>query len=74
MGTPTKVRTVSSEIQGDGKYMVVLAGPSGATKPTGNYCTGSIFHEVDTKKVYAYIEDADEGSEWVEQMTLGGGS
>lgn len=43
------------------------AGLSTDTKPTEGVGTGSLFHEVDTKKVYAF-----NGTEWVEQLTLGG--
>lgn len=43
------------------------AGLSTDTKPTEGVGTGSLFLEVDTKKVYAF-----NGTEWVEQLTLGG--
>ena len=43
-----------------------FAGLSTDSKPTENVATGSLFHEVDTKKIYAF-----NGTEWVEQVTLG---
>lgn len=46
-----------------------FAGPSTATKPTENVCTGSLFHEVNTTKVYAYDESTET---WYEQCALGG--
>ena len=46
-----------------------FAGPSTATKPTENVCTGSLFHETDTTKVYAYDESTET---WYEQCALGG--
>lgn len=46
-----------------------FAGPSTATKPTKNVCTGSFFHEVDTTKVYSYDESTET---WYEQCALGG--
>lgn len=54
----------------NGKQYLEFAGVSGDEKPISGISTGSLFHEVDTKKVYAYNENADSGSEWVEQMTL----
>jgi hypothetical protein len=54
---------------------MVFAGSSEAEKPVNDLISsGSLFHEVDTKTVYAFNEDADSGEEWVEQMTFGGGS
>ena len=35
-------------------------------KPTG-FATGSFCQEVDTGKAYLYDEDADSGSEWIDQ-------
>lgn len=59
-------------ITGSKKYFR-FAGTTSDTKPVNNtICTGSLFHEVDTTKVYAYNEDASSGEEWVEQITLGG--
>ena len=43
-----------------------FAGLSTDSKPTENVATGSLFHEVNTKKIYAF-----NGTEWVEQVTLG---
>lgn len=34
------------------------------------YATGSLCHEVDTKKVYSYDETGAVGEKWVEQMQL----
>lgn len=57
-----------------GKQYVELACLSTDTKPVGNYLTGSLLHVVDEKKIYAFNEEASSGSEWVEQIELGGGS
>lgn len=43
-----------------------FAGLSTDEKPTVGVGTGSLFFEVDTKKIYAF-----NGTSWVEQMTLG---
>ena len=70
-----KVRTLCSEFLGDGsgKKYFEFAGSSSATKPVNDsICSGSLFHEVNTKKLYAFNEDADSGEEWVEQVQLGG--
>lgn len=69
------IRTIDSHVvKGNVRYME-YAGLSTDTKPTGsNIATGSLFHEVDTTKVYAYNESAATGEEWVEQITLGGDS
>lgn len=70
-----KIRTISAVFlnDGSGKTHFEFAGPSSETKPVGaQIATGSWFHEVDTTKVYSYIEDADAGEEWVEQIQLGG--
>ena len=54
------------------KYYFEFAGLSTDTKPeTDDIATGSLFHEVNTKKVYAYNEEGTAGSRWIEQMTLG---
>ena len=68
-----KARVIKAEFlhDGSGKKYMEYAGISSIEKPVNDLiATGSLFHEVDTKKVYAYNEDADSGSEWVEQMTL----
>lgn len=39
-------------------------------KELSGYATGSLCHEVDTKKVYAYNEAGAAGSKWVEQIEL----
>ena len=58
---------------GSGKKYYEFAGTSTVEKPVNaTICTGSWFHEVDTKKVYSYNEDAVAGEEWVEQVQLGG--
>lgn len=70
-----KIRTLVSEFlkDGSGKAYFEFAGSSAAEKPVNDrICSGSLFHEVDTKKIYAYNEDGDSGSEWVEQVQLGG--
>lgn len=67
---PIEVKTLQ-----DGYRYFRWAGKSGDTKPVfSGMATGSLFHEVDTTKVYAYNEDASSGSEWVEQIKLGSGS
>ena len=48
------------------KY-IEAAGPSDAAKPTENIASGSLFHETDTKKIYAFEEST---GEWIEQMKL----
>lgn len=60
----------------EGKKYVEIACLSTDTKPTGgNISTGSLLHEVDTGKIYAYDEEANSGTgDWVEQCTLGGGN
>ena len=69
------VRIINSEFLKDGskkKYME-FAGISSDGKPVNDMiATGSLFHEVDTKKVYAFNEEGNSGEEWVEQMKLGG--
>lgn len=68
-----KARVIRSEFlqDGSGKKYFEFAAPSSVTKPVSDLvATGSLFHEVDTKKIYAYNEDASSGEEWVEQMTL----
>lgn len=68
-------RTIKAEFLEDGsrKKYCVFAGTSDEEKPVSDkICTGSLFHEVDTTTVYAYNENAASGSEWVEQIQLGG--
>ena len=49
-----------------------FTGLSTDTKPVRpSIATGSLFHEVDTKKIYAYNEEGSSGEEWVEQIELG---
>lgn len=63
----------SASVQSDHRFYHELAGLSTDTKPeTDDIATGSLFHEVDTKKVYAYNEDGAAGEKWIEQLTLGG--
>lgn len=64
-----RVINAHTVVRGQAKYYE-FAGTSDDTKPTEGIATGSLFHEVDTKKVYAFNEDASSGEEWVEQMTL----
>ena len=59
---------VTRIISGNLKY-VELSGLSTEVKPTENIATGSLFHEVDTKIIYAF--NATSG-EWTEQLDLGG--
>lgn len=68
-----KARVITAEFlkDGSGKKYMEFSGTSELEKPVNDLiATGSLFHEVDTKKVYAYNENADSGSEWVVQMTL----
>ena len=65
------VRITNAGMKINGKQYAEFAGLSTDTKPTVGVATGSLFHEVDTTKIYAYDED---GEEWIEQMTLGGDS
>jgi len=72
-----KARIIYSEFlaDGSGKKYCEFAGSSSAEKPVNGFiCSGSMFHEVDTKKIYSFNEDAAAGEEWVEQAQLGGGS
>ena len=62
--TPITERIISGDI----KYIEV-AGLSTESKPTANIATGSLFHEVDTKTIYAF--NATSGN-WVGQIELGG--
>ena len=53
----------------DNKAYYEFSGLSTDDKPTrADIATGSLFHEVDTTKIYAYEE---ESGEWIEQMQLG---
>ena len=54
------------------KSYVEIACTSTDTKPVSGIVTGSLALEVDTKKIYAFNEDASSGEEWVEQVQLGG--
>ena len=54
---------------GSGKKYYEFSGISTDDKPDmSNISTGSLFHEVDTTKIYAYNEVS---GEWIEQMQLG---
>lgn len=69
------MRTLKAEFLNDGskKKYFRFAGTSSEEKPVSSLiATGSLFHEVDTTKVYAYNESASSGEKWVEQITLGG--
>lgn len=66
------VGITNAGIKVGGRQYIEFAGLSTDTKPTDGIATGSLFHEVDTKKVYAFNEDGNSGEEWIEQMTLGG--
>lgn len=48
------------------KY-IEAAGPSSVEKPTEKIASGSLFHETDTKSIYAFDEVS---GEWVFQMKL----
>ena len=53
-----------------GYYVRAACLSTDTKKELSGYATGSLCHEVDTKKVYAYNEDGTAGSRWVEQMKL----
>lgn len=54
---------------GSGKKYYEFSGISTDDKPDMSHIsTGSLFHEVDTTKIYAYNEVS---GEWIEQMQLG---
>lgn len=66
------IRIITSQdvVTGKVKYYEYAGLSTDTPKPTGSHIsTGSLFHEVDTTKVYAYNEGT---GEWVEQITLGG--
>lgn len=60
-----KFEFIKDETGANLKY-IEAAGPSSAEKPTAMIAEGSLFHETDTKKIYAYNED----NGWIEQMKL----
>ena len=69
------IRTINRKALEEGPIYFELSGLSTDTKPVGApIATGSLFHEVDSTKVYAYDEEGTSGNEWVEQIKLGGGS
>lgn len=53
----------------EAKRYVEIACLSGDTKPTAGIATGSLAHEVDTGKVYAFNET---GTEWILQFSFQG--
>lgn len=53
-----------------GKQYLELAGLSTDDKPVAGLLNGSLFHEIDTTKIYAFNEEGDEGEEWVMQVQL----
>ena len=54
----------------NGRQYLELAGLSTDSKGTTLPLNGSLFHELDTKKVYAYDQ---ENEEWIEQVQLSEG-
>lgn len=66
------ITIIKKESGADGQMLVQFTGVSDDTKPTGKL-NGSSFLEMDTGKEYRYDEDADAGSEWVEQPAQGVG-
>lgn len=56
----------------DGKHYKQIAGTSTESKPTENLCTGSMYLEVDTAKLY-FFNEANSGS-WGDGIQLGSGS
>ena len=68
-----KARILQSHFleDGSGKKYFEYAGSSEVEKPVNDLiATGSLFHEVDSTKVYAYNEASEE---WIEQIQFGGG-
>ena len=53
-----------------GKQYLELAGLSTDDKPVTGLLNGSLFHELDTTKIYAYNEEGDTGEEWIMQVQL----
>ena len=63
------VRVINWKFVGKEKKYFEYAGSSNDPKPTSMVATGSLFHETDTTKVYAYDESTET---WYEQCALGG--
>ena len=53
-----------------GKQYLELAGLSTDDKPVTGLLNGSLFHELDTTKIYAFNEEGDTGEEWIMQIQL----
>lgn len=53
-----------------GKKYLELAGLSTDDKPVTGLLNGSLFHELNTTKIYAFNEEGDEGEEWIMQIQL----
>ena len=60
------ITIISKEAGLDGRELLSLVGTSNDIKPTGKL-NGSKFVEIDTGKTFLYNEDAESGSEWVDQ-------
>lgn len=65
------VREIVKKLQNDDVNYYEFSGLSTDDKPEHNIGTGSLFLEVDTGDVYSYDE---EGGEWNQIASLGGGS
>lgn len=63
------VRLISKsyEFQNDGVPVCGYVGLSTDDKPVHNIATGSNFYEIDTGKMFMFDEEADVGSEWIDQ-------
>ena len=53
-----------------GFYIEAACLSTDAKSEASGIATGSLCHEVDTGKIYAYNENGTTGSKWVEQVTL----
>lgn len=53
-----------------GYYVRAACKSTDTKKEKSGYATGSLCHEVDTKTIYSYDEEAAAGSRWIPQITL----
>ena len=67
------VRLLVEQTFSSGKKYIEAACLSTDTKPVDNLITGSFCMEVDTGKTYLFNEEAESGSEWVDQDFNNGG-
>ena len=66
------VRIINTQMVAEDKQYIEASGLSTDEKPEDGIATGSLFMEVDTKKIYAFDEDGADDEKWVEQCALGG--